>query len=211
MDHLIPVSSRSPQLGAMATARSAALPMPAARTSSSALAALWKTYSAEPVRLLRTLEGRSLSRERYRRAEEFMLRVAPGAPIDWPDCLYQAGIVAQLALSSHLLDVGFPDDWCARHIGLEVARSLAYANATGLGYECEEAGRLAQVLTPYWKWNRRALADNPRPNDDGFTPVQVSILLRALLDHVRRVTGHRIPRRRMRPHTPLPPCHSALG
>lgn len=197
MDHLIPVSSRSPQLGAMA-AGLAALPAQAAQTSNSALASLWKTYRAEPVRLLRTPEGRILSRERYRRAEEFMLRVAPEAPSDWPDCLYQAGIVAQLALSSHLLDIGFPDDWCARHIGLEVARSLAYANATGLGYECDEIVRLAQLLTPYWKWNRRALADNPRANDDEFTPGQVSMLLRALLDHVRRVTGHRIPQRRVR-------------
>jgi hypothetical protein len=207
MEHFIPVSSRSPQLGAMVTARSATMPTPAAYTSSSALAVLWKTYHAEPVRLLRTLEGRGLSCERYRRAEEFMLRIAPGAPSDWPDGLYQAGIVAQLALSSYLLDVGFPDDWCARHISLEVARSLAYANATGLGYECEETARLLQVLTPYWKWNRRALADNSRPTDDGFTPDQVSILLRALLDHVRRVTGRRVPRGRMRPHTPLQTCH----
>lgn len=199
MDHVIPVSSRSRQLGAIVTARPAALPTPTARTSSSALAALWKIYRAEPVHLLRTREGRSLSRERYRRAEAFMLRIAPETPGDWCDCLYQAGIVAQLALSSHLLDVGFSDDWCARQIGLEVARSLAYANATGLGYECDETARLAQVLTPYWKWNRRALLDNERPNDDGFTPDQVSMLLRALLDHVKYVTGHRKPRGRMRP------------
>lgn len=202
MDHLIPVTARSSQLGAMATTRSA-LPTPAGHASNSALAALWKTYRAEPVRLLRTLEGRSLSRERYRRAEEFMLRVASGAPSDWPDLLYQAGIVAQLALSSHLLDVGFPDGWCTRHIGLQVARSLAYANASGLGYECDETARLAQVLTPYWKWNRRALADNPRPNDGGFTPEQLQALLRALLDHVRHVTGHSLPKRRMRPHASL--------
>jgi len=37
-----------------------------------------------------------------------MLPLAPGAPGDWPDFLYSTGIVAQLALSSHLLDVGFP-------------------------------------------------------------------------------------------------------
>lgn len=204
MDNLIPVAALSPQPGAMPTARTAVLPTLAARTSSSEVAALCKTHHVEPVRLLRTLEGRSLSRERYRRAEEFMLRVAPGAPTDWPDFLYQTGIVAQLALSSHLLDVGFPDGWCARHIGLHVARSLAFANASGLGYECDETDRLAQVLTPYWKWNRRALVDNPRPNDGGFTSDQLQSLLRALLDHVRHVTGHPLPKRRIRPHASLP-------
>lgn len=191
MDHLIPVASRNLPLDALATAPLAALLTPTARTSSSALTTLWKTYRAQPVDLLRTRAGRSLSRERYRRAEAFMLTIAPGTSGDWPDYLYQAGIVAQLALSSHLLDVGFPDNWCASHIGLKVDRSLAYANATGLGYECEKTDRLAQVLTPYWKWNRRALVDTPCPDDDGFTPDQVSILLRALLDHVKHVTGHR--------------------
>lgn len=198
MDHLIPASSSSPPLGALIPAGRAALHTSSARTSGSVLERLWKTYRAEPVHLLRTREGRCLSRDRYRRAEAFLLGITPGTSRDWPDCLYQAGIVAQLALSSHLLDVGFPDDWCARQIGLEVARSLAYANATGLGYECDETARLAQVLTPYWKWNRRALVDTPHPNNGGFNPDQVADLLRALLDHVRHVTGHRALRSRMR-------------
>jgi hypothetical protein len=204
MDNLIPVTSRHAPLGVMATARAAALATPAASPLNSALAALWKTYDAEPVQLLRTREGRSLSRERYRRAEEFMVPLALGTPGDWPDFLYHAGIVAQLALSSHLLDVGFPDAWCARHVGLHVARSLAFANASGFGYACAETARLAQVLTPYWKWNRRSLADNPHPNDGGFTPHQVQALLRALVDHVCHVTGHDLARRRMRQHAALP-------
>lgn len=195
MDNLIPVPSRNAPLGAMITARA---PTP------SALAALWKTYDAEPVRLLRTREARSLSRERYRRAEGFMLSLAPEAPGDWPDFLYRAGIVAQLALSSHLLDVGFPDAWCARHIGLHVTRSLAYANATGLGYSCTETARLAQVLTPYWKWNRRSLADNRHPNDGGFTSDEVRALLRALVDHVCHVTGHGPSRRAKKQHATIP-------
>ncbi|MDB5583952.1 MAG: hypothetical protein JWR80_9128 [Bradyrhizobium sp.] len=191
MNSLTPITSQPAPIGApvRALATSAASPRHAA------LLALWRTYHAEPVQLLRTREGRTLSRERYRRAEEFMLSLAPGAPGDEPDFLYHAGIVAQLALSSHLLDVGFPDTWCARYIGLHVARSLAYANATGFGHECAETKRLADVLTPYWKWNRRSLAEGPRPNDDGFTADDIRALLRPLLDHVCHVTGHRQSRR----------------
>jgi len=117
---------------------------------------------------------------------------------DWPDFLYSTGIVAQLALSSHLLDVGFPDTWCARYVSLHIDRSLAYANASGFGYECAETARLAAVLSPYWKWNHRHLVDRPHPKDGGFTSDQVRTLLRALMDHVGHVTGHGQSRRRMR-------------
>jgi hypothetical protein len=133
-----------------------------------------------------------------------MLPLAPGARGDWPDFLYGAGIVAQLALSSHLLDVGFPDAWCARYIGLYVARSLAYANASGLGLACTETARLAQVLNPYSKWNCRSLADGPRPNDGGFTYDEARALLRALIDHVGYVTGHRLSQPQLRRRNALP-------
>ncbi len=119
-----------------------------------------------------------------------MLPLSPDAPRDWPDFLYGSGIVAQLALSSHLLDVGFPDTWCARYIGLYVAKSLAYANASGLGLECTETARLAHVLTPYSKWNCLSRAESPWPNDGGFTYDRTRALLSALLDHVGYVTGH---------------------
>lgn len=176
MDNLTPALSERPMLGA--------------------LTALCDAHETGPVQLLRTREGRRLSRARYRRAEEFMLPLAPGAPGDWPDFLYGAGIVAQLALSSHLLDVGFPDAWCARCIGLYVARSLRYANASGLGFECTDTARLAHVLSPYSKWNCRSQAEGPRPNDGGFTYDETRALLRALLDHVGHVTGHRRPQGR---------------
>jgi hypothetical protein len=167
------------------------LPVRSAAISDNAtLPALWKAYDAPPVRLQRTREGRSLSRARYQRAEEFMLSLGSDAPTDWSDFLYYAGIVAQLALSSHLLDVGFPDDWCARHVSLHVDRSLAYANASGFGHDCIETMRLTKVLSPYWKWNHRHLIDRARPNDGGFTPDNVRVLLRALIDHVSEVTGH---------------------
>jgi hypothetical protein len=204
MDNLTPVTSQRPVPGAMKTPPTSAPAAPAASPQNTALTALWEAHEAKPVQLLRTREGRSLSRARYRRAEEFMLPLAPEAPGDWPDFLYGAGIVAQLALSSHLLDVGFPDAWCARHIGLHVARSLAYANVSGLGLECTETARLAQVLTPYSKWNCRSLADSPRPNDGGFTSEETRALLRALIDHVGSVTGHRLSRPRVRRHNSLP-------
>lgn len=179
MDNLIPVSSQ------------AGLPVrPHPRAHNGELAALWRIYGGEPFQLLRTHEGRDLSRARYQRAEEFMRSLEPGAPGDWSDFLYFTGIVVQLALSCHLLDVGFPDAWCARHIGLHVDRSLAYANATGFGYECEETERLTRVLAPYWKWNRSHLIGDARPSDDGFTPQKVRALLYRLMDHVGQVTGH---------------------
>lgn len=185
MDDLAPVSSQ-------------ALPVRLGPcTHNAELAVLWKAYDAEPFQLLRTHEGRELSRARYRRAEGFMLSLALGAPGDWPDFLYFSGIVAQLSLSSHLLDVGFPDAWCARHVGLHIDRSLAYANASGFGHDCADTARLAEVLSPYWKWNRRHLIDGARPNDGGFTSDEVRALLRALMDHVCHVTGHGRSRRRM--------------
>jgi hypothetical protein len=186
MDNIIPLpSQRSLPAG------------PAASSRDATLAAWWRAYDAQPVQLQRTREGRNLSRERYRRAEEFMLSLAPGAPGDWPDFLYFTGIVVQMALSSHLLDMGFPDAWCARYVGLHIDRSLAYANASGLGYECAETVRLVQVLSPYWKWNRRHLIDRTRPNDGGFTADEIRGLLLSLMDHVGHVTGHGRSRRRM--------------
>lgn len=188
MHNLVLVTSRHAPFGAMASPRTtAAIPR------RSTLAALCKTYGADPIQLLRSREARSLSRERYRRAGEFMLSPTSG---DWPNFLYLSGITAQLALSSHLLDVGFADAWCARNIGLRVASSLAFANATGLGYDCTEIARLADVLTPYCKWNARSLPDNPTPDDGGFNCDEVRTLLRDLLDHVGQVTGHGHRRRR---------------
>lgn len=190
MNKLVPVTSHKPN-PAMLAAVLAALP-----SDNSALAALWKLYGAEPVKLVRTRDGRQLSLGRYRRAGEFMGSLAPEAPGDWPHFLYSSGIVVQLALSSHLLDVGFPDAWCARHISLHVDRSLAYANATGFGYECAETTRLMHVLAPYWKWNRLHLMDGVFPDDGGFTPDEIRGLVVALLDHVGYVTGHTPPRRK---------------
>ncbi|TCM18694.1 hypothetical protein EDF56_104226 [Novosphingobium sp. PhB165] len=192
MDALVPAASPD-EIAAVAAALNS-LP-----DENSALAALWKIYGAEPVRLLRTQQGRSLSRARARRAEEFMGSLSPDVPFDWHYFLYTSGIVAQLALSAHLLDVGFPDSWCARHVGLQVDRSLAYANVTGFGYDCAETARLMQVLSPYWKWNRTHLVDDKALDDGGFTPDQIRVIVCALVDHVCHVTGHARLRQRAMP------------
>lgn len=192
MDNLVLTTSRRALLGALTTIPATVIAAP----TQSALAALWKAYDDEPVTLLRTREGRSLSRHRYQTAKEFFPEADHWSLGTRNDFLYQAGITAQLALASHLLDVGFPDPWVAEHISLHVAKSLAYANATGFGHDCPRMARLADVLTPYWKWNSPRLFGEPAPDDGGFSREEVRDLLQALLDRVAQVTGHGVRRGR---------------
>lgn len=192
MVELAPTTSRRALLGALAKAPAAVVMVPHIVSPSEALlSALSDGYGDDPAKLVRSKAGRSLSRERYRRAEEFFPREGPIAPAGWPDFLYAVGISVQLGVSAHLLDVGFHDAWCARYIGLRIAKSLAYANATGFNHECPHMARLALVLTPYWKWNRPRVFGETQPDAGGFAPDEVRMLLRALLDHVQRVTGHK--------------------
>src|SRR3546814_17662364 len=95
--------------------------------------------------------------------------------------LERAGIIAQAGLSAHLLDVGFDDDWCAKYIRHNIEKALAYSNASGLGWERTEMQRLAEILSPYWKWNRVAIWHRGRPDDGGFAVDEVTILLLALM------------------------------
>lgn len=138
--------------------------------------------------LIRTKLGRNLSRFRYHNAESFFRGVERHGVRHSTDQLYQTGIVLQLALSSHLLDVGFEDAWCARHIGLQLTKSLAYANATGLGLESIDIALLTAILSPYGKWRHAGLCDVPP--DFPFPPHEIWTLTRALLDRVHAVTGH---------------------
>lgn len=144
--------------------------------------------------LVRSRAGRALSEARYRNGESFYVAIAELRFGNTSDLLYHTGIVVQMALSSHLMDVGFDDRWCARNIGLHIGKALAYANATGLSYHSPELERLATVLSPYNVWRN--------PNFDGSRPPVPASLpnipppLRDLLDHVRGVTGHPRPRRR---------------
>jgi len=155
-----------------------------------ALEALHDRYDDPAALLRRTPESWSLSEFRYHNAEHFFHGFDGSLPYTHREFFYRAGIVTQLAISSHLLDIGFPDEWCARHIGLRVAHSLAYANATGLDHHCPQMARLAAVLNPYWKWNDARRGDKPEPDDGGFSLAQIAVLLRALLEHVHHVTGH---------------------
>jgi len=186
MDSIVPATSAGPR----AVAPSAAIiTLPG---ESSELGALWRRYDARPVRLVRTREGRNFSFTRFERAHEFMAGMTGAADEDMSDYLYSAGIVAQLAMSSHLLDVGFPDMWCAKYIGLHVDRSLAYSNATGFGYEDTETERLMEVLSPYWKWNTMSQMQGIEPDDGGFTRECVAGLITELVKHAAEVTGHNL-------------------
>ena len=145
-------------------------------------------------KLVRSSDGRLFSESRCRNGESFLLAIEELRFTDTGDLLYQTGIVAQMALSSHLLDVGFDDRWCARNIGLHIGKALAYSNATGLNYQSAALERLAPVLLPYNVW-RNPDFDGSRPPVPTSLP-EIPPLLRELLDHVRGVTGHPRPRRR---------------
>lgn len=184
-------TSRRSLLKVLSVAPIAALPgSMAASPLHGAIAAL--PYHEEPIVLERTRAGRRDSRFRYHNAESFFLGIEKGGVGDKHDRLYQTGIVLQLGLSSHLFDVGFTDQWCARHVGLNVARSLAYANASGFGFESVEFDLLAAILSPYSKW--RFPQPQEQVEDLPFTPEQTRSLTRVLLDHVHHVTGHSRPR-----------------
>lgn len=185
-------TSRRALLGALTGVPVAALAVPATSPWAEALAKLHDQYADRPPALARTKAGRNLSRFRYHNAEGFFLGIEKGIVRHPTDRLYQIGIVLQLGLSSHLLDVGFADAWCARHIGLNVARSLAYANATGLGFETTDMELLAAILSPYGKW-RNASPRDVAP-DFPFSTEELRMLTRALLDRVHQVTGHPRPR-----------------
>lgn len=145
-------------------------------------------------RLARNREQRALSRFRYHNAEGFFVGLDPAVSMQPGDRLYRAGIVFQLALSSHLLDVGFDDEWCRGNIGLDVGKALRLANATGLGATDGHIDRLAAALSPYSKWRDPA---STGPNADEIAMAAIARgASRRLLDHVRQATGH--PRRALR-------------
>lgn len=182
-------TSRRALLGLLGTASVASAAVMPASPCVPALEALYRQWGDEPPILCRTREGRSLSAFRYHNAKSFFAGIEKGIVRDRCDLLYRTGIVMQLAISAHLLDVGFEDRWCARHIGLKVAKSLAYANATGFDHDNPDTNLLAVILTPYGKWRNSLMRE--RGHDDGpFTAAQIRDLTRALLDRVRDVTGH---------------------
>ena len=181
--------TRRSLLGALMAAPAVSWP---AFATSAAVAVLPKRTGDELPTLRRTKERRSLSRFRYHNAESFFWRVEQGALHDRSDQLYQIGIVLQLGLSSHLLDIGFDDTWCARHVGLHVDKSLAYANATGLDHHSPDLERFVAILSPYGKWRNAGLGHPVC--DCPFSDHEIRHLTRALLERVHQVTGHPRPR-----------------
>jgi len=187
-------TSRRTLLGFLGSAPAAATMMPVSPWAP-ALDTLFQQWGDEPAILRRSKEARRLSRFRYHNAEGFFVGLNEGLVRDRFDLLYQTGIVMQLAISSHLLDIGFDDHWCARQIGLKVAKALAYANATGLDYDDADTNLLAAILTPYCRWRNPIMRE--RGYDEGpFTADEIRNLTRALLDRIRHVTGHPRPRGR---------------
>src|SRR3546814_3824263 len=104
-----PTSRRSLLLTLTATP-AAALAAPIFSPWEEALRLLHDHYDDEAAALVRTKERRSLSRFRYHNAESFFESLDRGFYGRRDEMLYQSGIVAQLALSAHLLDVGFSED-----------------------------------------------------------------------------------------------------
>src|SRR3546814_16218314 len=102
--------------------------------------------------LRRTDEGRALSRARYRDAAASLITFGLQARTT-EGMLYSAGIIAQAGLSAHLLDVGFDDDWCAKHIRHNIEKALAYSNASGLGRSEERRVGKECVSTCRSRWS----------------------------------------------------------
>ncbi len=189
---LTAMSRRSILVGLASAPAVLAMPAPAAATLPAQTAAV----SDGMPRLRRNREQRALSRFRYHNAEGFFLGLDPAINTRPNDQLYRAGIVFQLALSSHLLDVGFDDEWCRGNIGLDVGKALRMANATGLAATDGQIDRLATVLSPYSKWRDPGSIG---PNaDETAMAVMARATSRRLLDRVREATGH--PRRALRGH-----------
>lgn len=162
-----------------------------------ALATLHGRYEDAPAQLRRSRKGREISRDRFDSAEIAFMGIEAGFfadPRHIRTTLHQAGAVAKLALCAHLLDVGFADEWNAQHIRQDIAKALAYANATGFGHDCPEMARLAVILSPYWKWGYPHLIGDPPMDDGDFTHDWVRVLIRALLVRVADVTGHPRPK-----------------
>lgn len=193
---MIASTSRRALLGAFTTVPVAMRSSPSASPWAKALAALHDRYEDAPA-LRRSREGRRISRDRFNSAEIAFMGIEAGFfadPRHIRTTLHQAGAIAKLALCAHLMDVGFADAWNAEHIRQDIAKALAYANATGFGHDCPEMARLAVILSPYWKWGYPHLIGDPPMDDGGFTHDRVRALIHALLARVADVTGHQRPK-----------------
>ncbi|WP_404478994.1 hypothetical protein [Novosphingobium sp. BL-52-GroH] len=176
------------------------LPTAASRPETT-LQPVFSLHEDDRTSLIRTKAGRALSRHRYKSAEIAFAPLEAGAfGSNTRVTLHQSGAVLILATSAYLLDVGFPDEWNASFLKQDITKALAYANATGLGHDCPNMAALSIILSPYWKWGYPHLIGDPPMDAGGFTPDRVRPLVRAMLDRVADVTGHRRPKGCRYPH-----------
>src|SRR3546814_20123379 len=89
---------------------------------------------------------------RFVRAQEFAAGLYRYVGGDVGDFLYHAGIVSHLGLTSYLFNRGLDDAWCRDRPGLDVAKSLAFANHHGLGCACNRLGDLAAFVGLLGRW-----------------------------------------------------------
>lgn len=116
------------------------------------------------VQLINSRRPRSaddLAAARLERAREFASGLDRHIAGNVGDFLYHAGIVGQLGVTAYLFDQGLDDAWCRQHIGLDVAKALAFANHLGLGCDCARTAKLARLLSPYGQWRRPFAANLP--------------------------------------------------
>src|SRR3546814_13824305 len=97
---------------------------------------------------------------------------------DVGDFLYHAGIVSHLGLTAYLFNRGLDDAWCRDRLGLDVAKTLAFANHLGLGCDCNRMAELAALLGPSGPWRWPHGCDLPdlyavRPATSGMGVVRV--------------------------------------
>ena len=121
---------------------------------------------------------------RFARAREFASGLDPHVAGNVGDFLYRAGIVSQLGVTAYLFDQGLDDAWCRKHIGLDVAKALAFANHLGLGCDCDRIAELARLLSPYGRWRRPSAAD--LPDAAILSPSATAIDVARLLERVEQ-------------------------
>src|SRR3546814_14352506 len=83
---------------------------------------------------------------RFVRAQEVAAGLYRYVGGDVGDFLYHAGIVSHLGLTAYLFNRGLDDAWCRDRLGLDVAKTLAFAHHLGLGCDCNRMAELAALL-----------------------------------------------------------------
>ena len=121
---------------------------------------------------------------RFVRAQEFAAGLDLHVGGDVGDFLYHAGIVSHLGLTAYLFNRGLDDAWCRDRLGLDVAKTLAFANHLGLGCDCNRMAELAALLGPYGRWRWPHGCD--LPDVSAVRPATAVIGVARLLEEVEQ-------------------------